>query len=401
MSRCGGAPRDVPGVLLDHELQRWSVVPVTRKWLRWMPAVAVPAVIAGGVLVGSLPASAGDPLPARTAQEVLAMIAQHQEKSLSGTLQQTSELGLPQLPKAGPEAGSPETAWLELLSGPHTARVYLDGPENARIQVMDRMAERNAVRHGDELWFYNSRDNTAVHAKVPAGTEHDRTGPVGARTPEELAAVILAKLEATSDVTVGADVRVAGRAAYNLVLTPQSTGTLMGSIAISVDGESGLPLGVELKARGQAEPAFSVAFTNLSLDAPDASVFEFSPPAGATVEEIPGPERSTQGSVPPAKAPEAKGDHPSVTGTGWESVIELPSRAGLPDSTPAGPPSTDRELSGTSGSGAGALLEQAAVAVPGGKLLSTALVNILILDDGRVFAGSVPLERLQSAAAKG
>jgi outer membrane lipoprotein-sorting protein len=367
-----------------------------------MPAVAVPAVIAGGVLVGSLPASAGDPLPAKTPEQVLAMIAQHQEKSLSGTLEQTSELGLPQLPKAGPEAGSPETAWLELLSGPHTARIYLDGPENARIQVMDRMAERNAVRHGNELWFYNSRDNTAAHAQVPAGAERERTGPGSVQTPEELAGTLLAKLEDTSDVTVGADVRVAGRAAYNLVLTPKSTATLMGSIAISVDGESGLPLGVELKARGQAEPAFSVAFTNLSLDAPDASVFEFSPPPGATVKEIPAPERRSDGSVPPAKAPESMGDHPSVTGTGWESVIELPAGAGLPDSTPAGPPSTDRDLPGASGSGgAGALLEQAAVAVPGGKLLSTALVNVLILDDGRVFAGSVPLERLQSAAAKG
>jgi hypothetical protein len=49
-------------------------------------------------------------------------------------------------------------------------------------------------------------------------------------------------------------------------------------------------------------------------------------------------------------------------------------------------------------SGAAALLQQAAVPVPGGRLLSTALVNVLILDDGRVFAGSVPLERLQAAA---
>ena len=375
---------------------------MTRKWLRWMPAVAVPAVIAGGVLVGSLPASAGDPLPAKTPEQVLAMIAQHQEKSLSGTLEQTSELGLPQLPKAGPEAGSPETAWLELLSGPHTARVYLDGPENARIQVMDRMAERNAVRHGNELWIYNSRDNTAAHAQVPAGAERERTVPGSVRTPEELAGTLLAKLEKTSDVTVGADVRVAGRAAYNLVLTPKSTETLMGSIAISVDGESGLPLGVELKARGQAEPAFSVAFTTLSLDAPDPSVFEFSPPPGATVKEIPVPERRAEGSVPPAKAPESTGRHPSVTGTGWESVIELPSASGMTDSTPAVPPSTGRELPGTAGAGGGgALLEQAAVAVPGGKLLSTALVNVLILDDGRIFAGSVPLERLQSAAAKG
>jgi outer membrane lipoprotein-sorting protein len=376
---------------------------VTRKWLRWIPAAAVPAVIAGGVLVGSLPASAGDPLPARTAQEVVAMVAQHQEKSLSGTLEQTSELGLPQLPTTGPGAASGDTAWLELLSGPHTARVYLDGPQNARIQVMDRMAERNAVKRGNELWFYNSRDNTAAHAQLPAGSEGERTGPGNMRTPEELAGALLAKLGPTSEVALGADVRVAGRAAYNLVLTPKSTVTLLGSIAVSVDGESGLPLGVELKARGQSEPAFRVAFTNLSLDAPDASVFEFTPPPGATVEEIPVPQRHAEGSLPPsAKRHEAKGNHPSVSGTGWESVIEFRSAAGLSAATPADPPSTDRErgLDGA-GSDAGALLEQAAVAVPGGKLLSTALVNVLILDDGRVFAGSVPLERLQSAAAKG
>ena len=79
---------------------------MTRKWLRWMPAVAVPAVIAAGVLAGSLPASAGDPLPAKTPQQVLLMIAQHGEKSLSGTLEQSSELGLPELPKTGPGAGS-------------------------------------------------------------------------------------------------------------------------------------------------------------------------------------------------------------------------------------------------------------------------------------------------------
>jgi hypothetical protein len=47
-----------------------------------------------------------------------------------------------------------------------------------------------------------------------------------------------------------------------------------------------------------------------------------------------------------------------------------------------------------------ALLEQAAVPVQGGRLLSTALVNVLVLDDGRVLAGSVPLERLQAAAAQ-
>ncbi len=137
--------------------------------LRWLPAVTVPAVIAAGVLAGSLPASAGDPLPAKSPEQVLALIAQHRDTPFSGTLDQTSSLGLPELPQAGPGASNGDTAWLELLTGPHTARIYRDGPDNARIQVLDRLAERDVVRHGDELWFYNSKDNTAAHAVLPAG----------------------------------------------------------------------------------------------------------------------------------------------------------------------------------------------------------------------------------------
>lgn len=382
---------------------------MTRKWLRWMPAAVVPAVIAAGVLSGTLPASAGDPLPEKTPQQVLLMVAQHGEKSLSGTLEQSSEMGLPELPKAG--AGSPETAWLELLTGPHTARVYLDGPEKARVQIMDRMAERNAVRNGDELWFYNSKDNTAAHAQLPAdadGRHAARPGTVA--TPEELADKLLAKLDASTEVTVGPDVQVAGRAAYNLLLTPTADATLVESVAIAVDGESGLPLGVDVKARGQAEPAFSVAFTSLTLEAPDAAIFNFTPPPGATVEEIPVPEHKAAAAVPPSDAAAAKAARrPTVTGTGWATVLEFPAGAvalpaqaqpqdRAPDpatANPLRPETSDPEGTRT---GAAALLEQAAVAVPGGRLVSTSLVNVLILDDGRILAGSVPLERLQAAA---
>lgn len=387
---------------------------MTRKWLRWIPAVAVPAVIAAGVLSGSLPANAGDPLPEKTPEQVLLLIAQHGEKSLSGTLEQSSAIGLPELPTSGPGAGSPETAWLELLTGPHTTRVYLDGPANARVQVMDRMAERDAVRHGNELWFYNSKDNTAAHAQLPAdaaGRHAERPGAVA--TPEDLAGKLLAKLDASTDVTVGPDVQVAGRAAYNLILTPKSDVTLVDSIAIAVDGETGLPLGVDLKARGQSEPAFSVAFTSLTLEAPDSSIFSFTPPAGATVKEIPLPDHWADAAKPPSDAPMAKAEKKPVgTGTGWESVLEFPAgalampartqpRNGTPDPATASPLQPGAPLPDGSRSAAGALLEQASVAVPGGRLVSTSIVNVLILDDGRIFAGSVPLERLQAAAAPG
>ena len=384
---------------------------MTRKWLRWMPAVAVPAVIAAAVLSGSLPASAGDPLPDKTPQQVLLLVAGHDAASLSGTLEQSSEIGLPELPKSGPGAGSPETAWLELLTGPHTARVYLDGPGKARVQIMDPMAERNAVRNGDELWFYNSRDNTAAHAQLPAdAADRHASHPGTMQTPGDLADKLLAKLDASTEVTVGPDVQVAGRAAYNLVLTPKSDVTLVDSIAIAVDGESGLPLGVELRARGQSEPAFSVAFTSLKLEAPDSSIFNFTPPPGATVKEIPLRDHKAGAAAPPSDATKAKAaKRPTVTGTGWESVLEFPAgaialpdqkqpRKGAPDAATTNPLRPEPSLTGGSPSGAAALLEQAAVAVPGGRLVSTSLVNVLILDDGRIFAGSVPLERLQAAA---
>ncbi|AOT03231.1 LolA family protein [Arthrobacter sp. U41] len=383
---------------------------MTRKWLRWIPAAAVPAVIAAGALSGSLPASAGDPLPEKTPQQVLLMIAEHGEKSLSGTLEQSSQIGLPELPKSGPGAGSPETAWLELLTGPHTARVYLDGPGKARVQVLDRMAERDAVRNGNDLWFYNSKDNTAAHAQLPAGAADRHVARPGTPTPGELVDKLLAKLDASTEVTVGPDAEVAGRAAYNLVLTPKSDVTLLDSIAIAVDGESGLPLGVELKARGQSEPAFNVAFTSLKLEAPESSIFNFTPPPGATVEEIPVPDhQAIAGTPPPDPATAKAAKRPAVTGSGWESVLEFPAgtmalpgrtppQTGAPDPETANPLQPDPSDPEGTRSGAAALLEQAAVAVPGGRLVSTSLVNVLILDDGRVLAGSVPLERLQAAA---
>lgn len=387
---------------------------MTPTWLRWMPAVAVPAVIAAGVLAGSVPASVRDPLPDKTPAQVLAMIAQHTTKALSGTVEQTSELGLPDVPQIGPTSGPAAGSIAELLTGPHTARVYVDGPAKVRVQIMDRMAERDAVRQGSEVWLYNSKDNTATHLTLPgnASGKEDRGSrmPGSVATPEQLAARMLEKVDASTDVAVRDDVEVAGRAAYNLVVTPRSQGTLVESVAVAVDGESGLPLSVEVRARGQQEPAFRTAFTSLKLEAPDASVFKFTPPPGATVKELAlpssgyakrdpgeygkgavGPGKDEQGKLEKdRRPPAAAGRAPSVTGSGWETVVGFPARANSPA---AGAPSLDTLLNDP-------LLRQATVAVPGGRAISTSLLNVLLTDDGWMFVGSVPLERLQAAAAR-
>lgn len=357
---------------------------MNRRLLRWMPAVVVPAVIAAGVAVGSLPASAVDPLPSKSPAQVLALVAEHKVQALSGNVQQTSNLGLPELPQTGPSAASAQTSWLELLSGPHTARIYKDGPAKMRIQILDRMAERDIVRNGRELWWYSSKEQTAVHATLPEFPAGEFSGPEPL-DPAELTDKLLAKLDPSTDVSVGPDVQVAGRAAYNLVLTPRSQQTLVSSVSIAVDGENGLPLSLQVMARAQAEPAFSLTYTSLSLGAPDPALFEFTPPPGTTVKELQPPPR------PLGAHPESDGytggsdvGRPQVTGSGWETIVGF--RAGN-DAFDA-----ERLLAREP------LLQEATVSVPGGKVLSTSLLNILFTDDGRIFVGAVPVEMLQAAA---
>lgn len=450
---------------------------MNRAWLRWVPAAAVPAVIAAGVLVGSLPARAGDPLPQKSPAEVLTLLGQHSTKSFSGTLEQSADLGLPELPAAGPASGPVSAGGaasiLEFLTGEHTARIFMDGPRKMRIQVMDRLAERDVIRRDSDLWFYNSKGNGATHLTLPAFAS-DLPLPVpeppalpgalpvpGALpapvlpgkvlpgppilppilpTPEDLARKFLAVVDTSTEVTVGPDVEVAGRSAYSLVLAPRTQGTLLEKVAIAVDGETGMPLRVTVVARGQAEPAFEAGFTSLTLAAPDSSVFTFVPPPGAMVKELqvpplplrpgmpalpPGPGGITPGVVPdggpdqpsapdqptaptqdtppaPPRAPDQPAPdkvpgsdaslrhrdapRPTVTGKGWEAVIGFPA---APEGQ--GAAWTESLLRDP-------LLSQATVLVPGGRLLSTALVNVLLTDDGRIFVGMVPAERLQAAA---
>ena len=353
--------------------------------LRWLPALVVPAVIAAGALVGTSQAGAAVNLPDRTAEQVLTLMAQADVRAMSGTLRQTSELGLPQLPDEGPQAsgGGPATAVLDLLTGSHTARVYVDGPERLRAQVMDTLAERDLVRNGDDVWFYSSLENQAIHVSLPADHEvgdHDRLTLEAVPTPEELARRLLAAADASTDITVGPDTTVAGRSAYDLLVRPRTTDTLVGQISVAVDSRTGLPLRVSITARGQEAPAFEVAFTTLDLAAPDASLFRFVPPEGASVRELSPAARAPMHRAQPgplsSTAPE-----PRVIGEGWDAVVELPAGTAPPQLTRS------------------PLLMELTRAVPGGRLLRTALVTVLLTDDGRVLAGSVPAQRLQTLAA--
>ena len=375
-----------------------------RRVLTWTAAVGVP-VLAGAAILVPIAASGAVDLPDKTPAELIAFAAASDVDALSGTIEQSSDLGLPDLGALtgamGDESseGAPTAADIDdliaLVTGSHTAKVYLDG-ESARLQVLDRLGERNVYVDGDanQVWYVDSETQTATQLTLPSDAEIDQlhsdapAPPDSALTPDQMLDQALADLDETTEVTVGTDARVAGRDVYELVLTPRTEDTLVGEIRFAIDGENGVALAAAVTARGASEPAFQTGFTQVDFSAPDPAVFAFTPGDDVTV---------TQNEIDlPTGAPDhddatTDAASPVVYGEGWSAVVELPdnSEAGSADVFSGLDP---EQLQ---------LLDSLTSAVDGGRVLQTSLVTVLITDDGRVLVGAVPAARLVEAAQTG
>ena len=340
------------------------------------PVLAV-GVVAAGITVPRL-ADAADSsaaLPPRTAAQLLEDVSQADVEGLSGTVVATSRLGLPDLPSTG--GGGSAVSLTGLLSGSTTARVWKAGDDRSRVAVDAPFAEFDVVRDGTDVWTFDSASSDVTHLVLPEGTEPPPP-PAGTATPQDLAERLLAAVEPTTTVTVGRAEEVAGRAAYELVLEPKDELTLVDEVRLAVDGETSMPLRVQAFGVGQAEPAVEVTFTSVRFAVPDDSVFDFTPPSGSTVTE-----RSLEdlGSAKtpetPDTTPPAPSALPRVLGEGWSTVVET-SGVTLPES-------------------AQAMFGQLSTPVEGGRTITSALLSLLLTDDGRLLVGSVPpaeLERL-------
>lgn len=347
--------------------------------IRWaLPALAVAAI---GVATVAPRAVADPALPPRTAEQLLVDLQTAEVDAFSGTVETRSDLGLPALPLG-------DSDFAALTAGTNTLRVWQAGDEKSRVSLIGDGAEASVIRNGDDVWQWSSTTRTAKHAVLT--DEHAEPQPSGThtpRSPQEAAEHILATIEPTTAVTVSQTTQVAGRDAYELVLDPKSDDTLVAKVAIAVDAETQAPLRVEIWAIGADQPALRVGFTQVDFAAPDDSVFTFSPPAGTTVEQLDAGDE-------PARAHDRDGldkPEPTVVGEGWDRVVVT----ALPETTHETP---------TPEPGQGDELQQVLEQLPtvqgpwgSGRVLSSALVTVVLTDDGRMAVGMVPTERVVAA----
>lgn len=364
----------------------------------WSVPVATASVVAVAVLVPThASASAHPALPTRSAAQLLAALSDARAAHFSGEVVETARLGLPALPGADHKAS---LTWQSLITGTHSARVWVDGPDHQRLALLGQLAESDVIHDGNDLWTYASDTGQTTHQVLaqpdatggPESADPAESGlPEVALTPQQAADKALAAIDPTTLVTVDPTARVAGQKAYTLVFTPRMPGSTVHKVLIAIDAVHSVPLRVQVFGTSRTA-AFETAFQSISYGRPAASVFRFLPPKGSL------PSHGTAGNTAdPEKAGEASTAGPKVLGSGWNSVLAFPAGdSGSPlASLSRVPGKSDERRSETAD-----VVNHLTKHLPNGdRLLSTALVNVLLTSDGRAFIGAVSPDVLAQAAA--
>ncbi|MFF7891336.1 outer membrane lipoprotein carrier protein LolA [Streptomyces sp. NPDC007907] len=387
-----------------------------RKAARYIVPVTVVGVAAATIGLVPALADSGDPdLPKISAQQLIEKIAKSDVQQLSGTVKISTDLGLPNL--GGLESGllsgaagqggdgssaDPTAKLTELASGTHTLRVAVDGPDRQKLSLLENAAEYSVIHNGTDVWGYDSKSNEVYHGTSADSPERGKDQQPPA-TPKDFAEEALKAVDDTTSVTVDGTAQVAGRDAYKLVVQPKQSGSTVGAITVAVDAKTGMPLKFTLTPASGGAAVVDVGFTKVDFARPAASTFDFTPPKGAKVtEEKDAPKGASKGfgeefgkggakdHAPEAGQDAGKGpDGMKTIGEGWNAIATF-------DTGGEGVPS------GKAGGEFGGFLDSLGDKVHGefgsGTVFSTRLVNALVTDDGKVYAGLVTKDALVKAA---
>ncbi|HEY4396332.1 MAG TPA: hypothetical protein VGO28_01540 [Acidimicrobiia bacterium] len=369
----------------------------TRKWRYVVPVALVGLLWAGYSVRDRLDARAAPTLPARTPAEVADWAASPHPDPRSGLLEMRTNLGLGDF---GTTSGDTGGSLVGLAAGTNDARVWEDGNQR-RIALLQDLEETDWYRQGDLTYVWHSRRSRVTKVATPAtppatGLITSLAGGGTIESPDGMATRFLALRGDTTRLVLHEPTYVADRPVYQLGLIPQTSSSLVTEVTIAVDSATGLPLKVAAHTRS-GTTAIESKFTSITFKRPAASNFAFRPPPEAVVTD--GAQVSRSGGdftneQQQRDRQHALADVQSVTGvnasllrlatvgSGWDEVVALPALNGWRLENLG---RTAKPVTGPYGTG---------------RLLETPVFSLLILDNGRMVAGAVTPNGLESAATQ-
>ncbi len=240
-----------------------------------------------------------------------------------------------------------------LLSGA-SGRLWISKEGHVRLELQSEKGDTQVYYDGRTLSMYDASSNTLYRYTPPkegsgsdgagdegrSGASGDEGGSgsssggaadTGAHHEVPSVAKIeeaIAHLEKHTNVSGATPTDVAGQAAYTVRVSPKEGGSLLAGAELSWDATTGVPLRAAVYSTESAVPALELAATSISYGPIEPSVFEFTPPSNAKVEEVVLPQPGEhQGS-----SSQGEHEHPNVTthgsGPGTIAVLEGKAKAG-------------------------------------------------------------------------
>jgi outer membrane lipoprotein-sorting protein len=310
-------------------------------------AVLVGVGIAATALASAL-GTGPTPPPKPLAEAVHDALTAQPVEGVSAQVQLTNHL----LEGASLASGDGEASQLTsspLLSGA-SGRLWISKDGRVRLELQSEKGDTQVYYDGHTVSMYDASSNTLYRYTPPqesAGSsgEGGSGSSSGASDSEPRAhheIPTVAKIEeAISHLSKHANVSgatptdVAGQAAYTVRVSPKESGSLLAGAEFSWDAVHGVPLRAAIYSTESAASVLELAATSISYGPVEPSVFEFTPPANAKVEEVvlPKPGEHRGGS--------AQGDeheHPHVTthgdGPGTVAVLEAKAKPGASSQSP-------------------------------------------------------------------
>ena len=226
---------------------------------RWAVVAAGVALLCGlPVIASALPVS----VPQLTASQLRARILASADESWAGYAESNATFGLP------PVSGL--TGLTSLLNGVTKMRVWQATPARWRVDVLSDAGERDTYQlSGCRSFIWNSGDQLLTEVR---GRQTYRLPRAADLVPPTLALRLLSEGGRQARFSVIPPVRVAGRSAAGLRMTPADPESTVGRVDIWADPSSGLPLMVEVFGRGSGHPALQSLFFQVSPWHPDPRV---------------------------------------------------------------------------------------------------------------------------------
>ena len=244
--------------------------------------LAAVALVAGVVAVAG--AGSSTSLPAISATELMAKMAESQgrvqavsgevswKNDLLGDLGSAAQMG--QMPAQSPlTSNGSGRLWVSDAG----MRVESQGSGGDQVAGVSKAART--------AWTYDYATNAARRWVMIGDAPADEPVPspsASMMTPAAIG-VYLQQLAPYATVDVAGQGTVAGREVYLLRMTPVADDTALGAVQASIDGATMMPLRLEVFAKSGGAAVLQFGFDSVSYDPIDAAMYDFTPPAGATV----------------------------------------------------------------------------------------------------------------------